>query len=109
MTNEKDEQFRNYERVMAAHAKSKLQKHIFRFSTSILPRPKNVQLGGSWDDWTVKYPLFYDYFTHIWTFTLYLKPGEYFYKFIVDGKWMFCEEDPKNNDSYGNINNYLVI
>lgn len=109
MTNENDEQFKNYQRVMAAHAKSKLKKYIFKFSTSAFPRPKNVLLIGSFDDWQDKYPLNYDYFTHVWTFTLYLKPGEYYYKFIVDGKWMCSEDEPKNNDSYGNINNYLVI
>lgn len=109
MTNEMDEQVKNYERVMAAHAKSKLKKNIFKFNTNILPRPKNVMLVGSFDDWQNKYPLYYDYFTHIWTFTLYLKPGEYFYKFVVDGKWMCSEDDPKNFDNHGNVNNYLVV
>jgi hypothetical protein len=29
----------------------------------------------------------------IWTYTLYLKPGKYIYKFIVDGRWLI---DPAN-------------
>ena len=31
------------------------------------------------------------------------------YKFIVDGKWVCSEDEPKNNDTFGNINNYLII
>lgn len=77
ISGEKDSQIRNFERAMAAHAKSNLKKYIFKYSTSVLPRPKNVSLVGTFDDWNTKYPLFYDYFTHIWTITLYLKPGEY--------------------------------
>ncbi len=29
----------------------------------------------------------------VWSFPLYLKPGKYTYKFIVDGEWMI---DPAN-------------
>lgn len=31
------------------------------------------------------------------------------YKYIVDGEWICNENEPKNNDIYGNINNYLVL
>lgn len=38
-----------------------------------------------------------------------LKPGNYFYKFFVDNEWVCKDEDPINNDIYGNINNYLIL
>ena len=52
-----------------------------------------VILSGTFNRWTE------DYFKMIptndgWKLTLQLKPGEYEYKFIVDGDWM---EDPTNN------------
>jgi len=53
----------------------------------------NVILSGTFNKWNE------DYFNMVptddgWELTLQLKPGEYEYKFIVDGKWM---EDPSNN------------
>lgn len=31
------------------------------------------------------------------------------YKYIVDGEYLCNDNDLKNNDIYGNINNYLVL
>ena len=36
-------------------------------------------------------------------------PFFYSYKYIVDGEWVCSDDDAKNNDFYGNINNYIVI
>ena len=38
-----------------------------------------------------------------------VKPGKYFYKFLVDGVWNWVEDEPLNTDIYGNVNNYIVI
>jgi hypothetical protein len=46
----------------------------------------------------------------MWTKNVYLKPGIYQYKFIVDGKWV---EDQNNsnyiNNAYGGTNSVLEI
>jgi starch synthase len=31
------------------------------------------------------------------------------YKFLVDDQWVCSEEDNKDNDIYGNINNYIMV
>jgi hypothetical protein len=45
-----------------------------------------------------------------WSATLVLEPGNYLYKFVVDGKWM---EDPNNpekaSDDYGGYNSVLTV
>lgn len=66
-------------------------------------------ISGSFDNWEGKHKMSYNYFNHYWSLELNLKPGNYFYKFCVDGEWLYKEDDPINNDLYGNINNYLVI
>lgn len=49
-----------------------------------VPRPKHISVIGSWDDWNKEYVLQYDHYHQHYTSTLLLKPGEYYYKFIVD-------------------------
>ena len=51
----------------------------------------------------------YDHFSNSWSLSLQLKPGEYFYKFLVDNEWVCSDEFDKEMDQYGNINNYLLI
>ena len=45
-----------------------------------------------------------------WYISLYLKPGKYTYKFVVDGKWIL---DPDNKlweeNEYGTGNSVLLI
>jgi hypothetical protein len=66
-----------------------------------------VNLAGTFNNWdTKKTPMvFHD---SGWIVTLKLLPGKYFYKYIVDERWM---EDPfnnqKENDGYGNINSFI--
>ena len=54
-------------------------------------------------------PLKFDHFSKTWNTVLNLQPGEYFYKFIVDDEWICYDEDPKDNDLHGNINNYVLV
>ena len=36
-----------------------------------------------------------------------LKPGKYYYKFIVDGVWRCNPDFPETVDENGNLNNYI--
>lgn len=70
---------------------------------------KKVEIAGDFNDWQRNE--FYMEKTHDgWTFSYLLAPGNYQYKFIVDGNWM---TDPGNpsivNDGKGNMNSYLVL
>jgi len=58
------------------------------YHTNQLPKPKKVFLCGSFDDWNVQHQMNYDPFSLNWKVELELKPGSYFYKFIVDGIWL---------------------
>ncbi|KAH3761499.1 metal-dependent phosphohydrolase [Pelomyxa schiedti] len=40
---------------------------------------------------------------------LFLPPGVYSYKFVVDGKWVFDMEKPTTTDPLGNTNNILTL
>lgn len=33
----------------------------------------------------------------------------YSYKFYVDNEWVCSDDDLKDNDIYGNINNFIII
>ena len=69
----------------------------------------NVNLAGSFNGWSA------DSYRMVkkdgkWTISLYLKPGKYTYKFIVDRKWIL---DPGNEiyeaNEYGTNNSVLWI
>jgi len=89
---------------------SKNYKHyLFEYKTKKAPRPKHVCIIGSWDDWQTKFTLNYDHIYNHYSVTLQLRPGEYLYKFVIDDEWICCNDHPKNNDIFGNINNYIII
>jgi hypothetical protein len=70
--------------------------HIFELDS--YPDAKSVILTGSFIDWT---PKGYNMVRRggKWIFPMYLKPGKYTYKFIVDGNWIL---DPANKLYEGN-------
>jgi len=74
---EEEEIFLNFEKVLVAAKKANYKKFAFKISISKLPRPKLVQIIGTWDDWKAKHNLLYDYFSQTWTITMSLSPGEY--------------------------------
>lgn len=70
---------------------------------------KSVKLSGSFNNWDEDgYILGHK--GDEWTISLYLKPGKYLYKFIVDGQWI---RDPDNKyweqNEYNNGNSVLWI
>jgi len=45
----------------------------------------------------------------IFSTVLYLPPGKYEYKFIVDGAWHYDPRQPVVTDESGNLNNFVVV
>ncbi|MCK9220551.1 MAG: alpha-amylase family glycosyl hydrolase [Bacteroidales bacterium] len=79
----------------------KSTKLHYRFSFN----PKNkkfkrVQLAGQMNDWNPAAGYMYQK-DGKWIIDLYLFPGKYQYKLVVDGKW---KTDPENRDSVSNYN-----
>ncbi len=81
--------------------------YVFRLDQ--FPDAKNVTVAGSFNGWNP------DSFVMLkkngkWVFPIYLKPGKYTYKFVIDGKWNL---DPANelweNNEYGTGNSVLWI
>lgn len=68
---------------------------------------KHVSLAGSFNDWNnLSHPFIWE--NGAWLCTLDLKPGEYNYKFIVDGIWI---PDPSNKaiNVEDNLNSILIV
>lgn len=73
------------------------------------PEAKSVQVAGTFNGWDFKRtPLRKG--AGGWNTTLWLPPGRYEYRFVVDGTWM---NDPKERDStpnqFGGTNSVVVI
>ena len=68
-----------------------------------------VCLAGSFDDWRKHQMTFVaDVGYHI--LVTELPPGEYTYRFVVDGRWRVAEGDPNLiEDEYGEMSHFLVI
>lgn len=74
------------------NSKQKIKKHKVTFSFDS-PDAEEVILFGDFNNWnSKKHPMFKDK-NGIWVKTIMLAPGNYEYKFLVDGQW---KEDPKN-------------
>eukprot|EP01066_Platyproteum_vivax_P009576 Platyproteum_vivax@DN4225_c0_g1_i1.p1 len=74
-----------------------------------ISRLRTVECSGSWDDWSKRHPMQYDSISKMFFVDMFLPPGEYVYKFIVDGEWM-CEGSAKKKvDSLNNENNYICV
>lgn len=71
------------------------------------PTAKAVFLAGSMNEWsTSATPMEYNTDTGYWTVTCELDPGEYVYKFVVDGSWII---DPLNADIAADGNSHFVV
>ena len=68
-----------------------------------------VMLAGSFNDWRPK-ALPMQKTDSGWISQLKLKPGKYWYKFIVDERWKVDDDNLlKENDGYGNINSVFFV
>ncbi|OIQ22257.1 MAG: hypothetical protein BM549_07105 [Lacinutrix sp. MedPE-SW] len=80
-----------------------------RFRLRGYENAKNVVLSGTFNRWNESIFKMYK-ITNGWEIILKLDPGNYEYKFIVDGKWM---EDPSNPDKvtneFGEYNSHINV
>lgn len=82
-------------------------------------RGKAVLMKGSFDNWNSEWTLLPDIAgapngsspdgARKFIIKLLLKPGEYMYKFRVDGEWMISDDLPQRSDGGGFVNNVLVV
>ena len=75
------------------------------------PNAQNVYLTGEFTNWSREgIRMEKDEKTGFWKAVLHLEPGEYEYRFIVDGVWI---KDPNNTDSvlneFGQENSLLIV
>ncbi|HUV36421.1 MAG TPA: AAA family ATPase [Patescibacteria group bacterium] len=75
------------------------------------PRAQNVYLTGEFTNWSREgFRMHKDEKDSLWKSVLHLEPGEYEYRFIVDGVWI---KDPNNADSvlneFGQENSLLIV
>jgi len=87
--------------------KTKRRKITFSFESS---DAKEVILMGDFNNWNPKkHPMKKDE-NGKWTKAVILPPGQYEYKFLVDGQW---EEDPQNDricpNKFGTYNNVFNL
>jgi len=75
-----------------------------------MPDAGSVFIAGSFNAWSPDADALTLGDDGLWTITLELAPGEYEYKFVVDGTWI---EDPANpefiSDPYGGKNSVLTV
>jgi 1,4-alpha-glucan branching enzyme len=83
-------------------------KVLFTLETS---SGRSVAVAGSFNDWDpAAAPMTRQKDTDIYQTELVLPPGEYEYKFVVDGEWLLDETNPSfyPND-FGTLNSVLVV
>jgi 1,4-alpha-glucan branching enzyme len=89
--------------------KDSLKRKRVQFSF-IAPDSKEVNLVGDFNKWNPKAHPLRKGEDGNWTKILYVQPGRYEYRFLVDGRW---ESDPDNHNftpnSFGTYNNVMNI
>lgn len=90
-------------------SKQKIKRRRWTFSLDAA-EAKEVILMGDFNNWSPKkHPMQRDE-NGMWNKAVMLPPGNYEYKFLVDGQW---REDPRNNqlcpNSFGTYNNVINL
>ena len=85
------------------------KSHTFCYETKKFPRPKEVYVTGSWDNWKEKTKLNFLKISKNYKISIKLKPDTYHYKYYVDGEWLLNEFEESEEDQYGHINHKVVI
>lgn len=68
-----------------------------------------VWLAGSFDDWR-KHQMLYVPDVNYHILVTELPPGEYAYRFVVDGRWRVVEGDPNlKEDQFGHLSHFITI
>ena len=75
-----------------------------------MPTARNASLAGSFNGWDPKRTPLKQEQKGDWKTTLWLPPGRYEYRFVVDGNWL---SDPRAKESvangFGSTNSVLVV
>jgi len=81
------------ERKETEEASLKVKRVVF---TLRVPRAKSVNVVGDFNNWLIDENSRLIQKNGVWTKIMYLEPGNYRYRFVVDDKWM---EDPDNPET----------
>jgi len=76
-----------------------------------LPGVKSATLAGSFNDWDLSHtPLAKDP-NGSWKTTVYLAPGRYEYRFVIDGAQWFSDPGAKESvpNGFGSTNSVVVV
>lgn len=82
-----------------------------RITFSVMaPRAREVSLAGDFNQWRQDtHPMKMGKHGQ-WTRTVFVAPGEYQYKFVVDGEWKTDEKNPKKRrNSFGTRNSIIKV
>lgn len=83
------------------------KKVIFSLKDS---NANSISLAGDFNDWDADSVVMKKMRGNVWKKDLYLEPGTYQYKFVVDGQWTI---DPDNNqivtNSFGSENSVFEV
>ena len=75
-----------------------------------MPQARSASVAGSFNKWEPKRTAMRKDPSGDWKATVWLPPGRYEYRFIVDGQWL---SDPKAKESapndFGSTNSVLVV
>lgn len=69
----------------------------------------SVLLAGSFDDWR-KHEMIHVQDAGRFILVVEIPPGDYFYRFVVDGRWCVSEDDPSiKEDPFGELSHFISI
>lgn len=80
----------------------------FIYETDKIPRPKEVLLSGTWDDWKDRKKMFFQQTKKNWKIEFKLQPGTYYYKYIEDNQWTLNKKEAIDTD-IDNIENHVIV
>ena len=108
----KDHQEKEIKQTLSKVPKLDIEKDgkltIFKINA---PQAKKVDLGGDFNNWNYKNTsLMKDHETDIWKKEIFIKPGRYEYKFIIDGNWLIDPNNIKKTwNTFGSENSVIEI
>ncbi len=71
---------------------------------------KTVMVAGSFNNWQPDKQLVDRKGNGVYTCRLMLAPGEYQYKFVIDGEWRLDDANPNfTPNEFGSLNSLLVV
>ena len=98
-----------FKEVLKNASRLKMKAYSFVFETKRIPRPKEVLVWGSWNDWKKETRLNFDKIQKNYKVSLKLQPGNYIYKYTMDGEWTLSEIEQHEADAQGNQNHIAQV